>query len=95
MPNVNDHKPGSFCWVELGTSDQQAAKHFYGQLFGWSAVDMPMGPDEFYTMFKLNGRDVAAAYKLRPGQVQMKVPPIGCSTLRLQRPTMRRSMPPS
>lgn len=75
MPNVNDHKPGSFCWVELGTTDQQAAKQFYGQLFGWAADDMPMGPDEFYTMFKLNGRDVGAAYKLRPEQVQMQVPP--------------------
>lgn len=75
MPNVNDHKPGSFCWVELGTTDQQAAKQFYGHLFGWTANDMPMGPDEFYTMFKLNARDVAAAYKLRPGQLQMNVPP--------------------
>jgi uncharacterized protein len=74
MPTVNVHPPGSFCWIELGTTDQQAAKQLYGQLFGWTADDMPMGPDEFYTMFKLNGLEVAACYKLRPGQVQTGVP---------------------
>ena len=33
MPNVEKHRPGSFCWIELATSDQKAAKDFYGQLF--------------------------------------------------------------
>jgi len=26
MPNVEKHAPGSFCWVELATTDQPGAK---------------------------------------------------------------------
>lgn len=70
---INTAKPGNFCWFELATSDQAAAKKFYGDLFGWTANDAPMGPDVFYTMFQLRGRNVAAAYKL--DQTQQGVPP--------------------
>ena len=40
--NIENHKPGSFCWLELGTTDQNAAKKFYGALFGWTPEDTPM-----------------------------------------------------
>jgi len=75
MPQIEKHAPGSFCWIELGTTDQTAAKSFYSSLFGWVAADMPMGPSDFYTMFKLEGRDAAAAYTLRPDQRSHGVPP--------------------
>jgi predicted enzyme related to lactoylglutathione lyase len=65
MPKIESHPPGDFCWMELATSDQPAAKTFYSSLFGWQAADMPMGPDEYYTMFGLNGAQVGAAYKLK------------------------------
>jgi predicted enzyme related to lactoylglutathione lyase len=74
MPTVTSHKPGSFCWFELGTTDQETAKKFYGSLFGWSADDIPMGPDGNYTMFKLEGRVVAAGYTVG-GQMAPNVPP--------------------
>jgi uncharacterized protein len=67
--------PGSFCWFELGTTDQPAAKAFYQGLFHWSAEDSPMGPGEVYTMFRLHGRDVGAAYTLRADQRAQGVPP--------------------
>ena len=41
---IDKPKPGNFCWFELATSDQTAAKKFYGELFGWTANDAPMGP---------------------------------------------------
>jgi uncharacterized protein len=75
MPNVDAHQPGSFCWVELGTSDQPGAKRFYSDLFAWTANDIPVGPDDYYTMFELHGRDVAAAYTLGPDQKEHGVPP--------------------
>jgi uncharacterized protein len=75
MALIDKHAPGSFCWIELGTSDQNAAKNFYGALFGWAAQDIPMGPNDFYTMFQLEGRNAAAAYTLRPGQRSQGVPP--------------------
>jgi len=66
MPHVDKHPPGEFVWIELGTTNQAAAKEFYGKLFGWTANDMPMGPDQHYTIFRLEDRDVSAAYTLRP-----------------------------
>src|SRR6267378_2046605 len=65
MTHIDKHSPGSFCWIELATTDQNAAKDFYSSLFGWTADDSPIGPSEFYTIFKLDGRDAAAACTLR------------------------------
>ena len=72
---INQAKPGNFCWFELATSDQTAAKNFYGELFGWTATDAPMGPGSFYTTFHLRGRKVGATYALMPDQVQQGLPP--------------------
>jgi predicted enzyme related to lactoylglutathione lyase len=67
MPHITP-KPGSFCWIELATTDQKAAKDFYTSLFGWGVEDSPMGPEEYYSIFKLQGRDTAAACTLRKDQ---------------------------
>jgi len=42
-----------FVHVELNTTDVDAAKKFYSQLFGWELNDMPMGPSETYTIVKV------------------------------------------
>ena len=64
MTLIDQHPCGSFCWVELGTSNQQTGKEFYSALFGWRVLDEPMGPDSYYTMFQIEGRVTAAAYQL-------------------------------
>jgi len=75
MPHIDKHPPGAFCWIELGTTDQNAAKSFYSSLLGWSVKDFPMGPNDFYSMFQVDGRDAGAAYTLRPDQRAQGVPP--------------------
>lgn len=75
MTIIEKNKPGSFCWIELATSDQKAAKKFYSELFGWAIHDMPMGPGAAYTLFQLQGKDAAAGYTLRPEQKAEGVPP--------------------
>ena len=55
---------GSFCWFELATTDQAAAKSFYTALFSWTVDDSPIGADEFYSMFKLGGKDTGAGGEL-------------------------------
>lgn len=75
MAIIEKHSAGSFCWIELHTTDQNAAKSFYGSLFGWNPQDMPMGPNDFYTIFKLQGRDAAAGCTLRPDERSQGVPP--------------------
>lgn len=75
MPTVTTHAPGTFCWPELATSDQDAAKKFYSTVFGWQFTDADMGPDMTYTIFTLGGKDVAALYTLQPDMVKNGVPP--------------------
>lgn len=74
MAYTDHNANGSFCWVELGTTDQTAAKSFYSSLFGWSANDMPMGPDAFYSIFELEGRHAAAGYTLDAGALSKGIP---------------------
>jgi predicted enzyme related to lactoylglutathione lyase len=75
MQETPDYKPGTFCWVELGTSDGAAAKTFYTTLFGWDYDDKPMGPGMVYTILKLDGKDVGALYQLMPDMVAAGVHP--------------------
>ena len=75
MPHIEKTAPGGFSWVELNTTDQNAAKTFYSKLFGWEILDSPMGPDEVYTMFSLEGRNTGAAATLRPEMKAAGVPP--------------------
>ncbi len=47
---------GTFSWHELATSDHEAAFAFYGNLFGWEALQrMDMGPAGTYLIFGWNG----------------------------------------
>ena len=54
------YAPGTFCWADLTTTDQDAAKAFYGGLFGWQGEDMPAGDGQVYSIMRLDGSDVAA-----------------------------------
>src|SRR3990172_3923120 len=67
--------PGTFCWVELGTTNGNAAKKFYTELFGWSFNDNPIGPDMVYTMLTLNGKDVGALYQMTSEMTSQDIPP--------------------
>jgi uncharacterized protein len=77
MPERNEYTPGTPNWVDLHTTDQEAAKKFYGELFGWKFADMPMGDEPgaaVYSMAQLNGRDVGAIAPLGD-QAAAGVPP--------------------
>src|SRR5215475_14069876 len=62
------HASGNFCWFELGTSDQNAAKEFYIGLFGWRFNDSPLPPEMggVYTTLMKVDKDVGAMYQLSP-----------------------------
>jgi uncharacterized protein len=61
MGERSAYAPGTFCWVDLTSSDQPAARGFYESLFGWQAEDLPVGDEgTVYSMMRLDGRDVAA-----------------------------------
>ncbi|MGH9968740.1 MAG: VOC family protein [Pyrinomonadaceae bacterium] len=75
MQETTEFAPGTFCWVELGTTDGQAAKKFYTELFGWTFNDSPVGPDMVYTMLKQDGKDVGALYKMPGEMTSQGIPP--------------------
>ncbi len=75
MTEVKEYLPGTFCWVELGTTDAAGAKKFYGKLFAWSHSDQPIGPDLVYTMLQLEEKNVAALYQLNEELRDQGVPP--------------------
>jgi len=51
------YTPGRFSWNELSTTDPEAAKTFYGQLFGWTSQDWPMS-DFNYSIVKAGETEV-------------------------------------
>lgn len=73
MTEMSSYSPGTFCWIDLTTTDGAGAKKFYGQLFGWSMVDTPIGPDMVYTMGQIEGKDVAGLYQ--QGPQEQGIPP--------------------
>jgi len=69
------HTHGTFSWPELATTDQKGAVAFYRRLFDWGLNDQPMGPTETYSMFQMRGKEVGAAYTMRPEERQSGAPP--------------------
>jgi uncharacterized protein len=75
MGKRDSYEPGTFCWVELSTTDPDAAKSFYGELLGWSTSDGPMPDGGVYTMAMQGGDPVAAIMKQREEQSSAGIPP--------------------
>ena len=69
MSERSEYAPGTFCWIELGTTDTAAAKNFYTELLGLTAVDAP------YVKLQRDGKDVAALYELNEEQRSHGIPP--------------------
>ena len=74
---IERYVPGAPCWVDLATTDQEAAKAFYGELLGWSYEDVPMDREgkQLYSMALLGDRYAAAIYTQQQEQRQGGMPP--------------------
>nr|ADC36059.1 glyoxalase/bleomycin resistance protein/dioxygenase [uncultured bacterium 213] len=75
MPQFTSHKPGTFCWPELVTTDQKGAVAFYREVFDWDVDDRPIGEGATYSMFKTKGESVGAAYGMDEQMRGRGVPP--------------------
>jgi predicted enzyme related to lactoylglutathione lyase len=76
MGERKEYSPGTFCWSELATSDQEAAKAFYAGLLGWQADDRPVGDGAYYSMQLIDGKPVAAIAGQPQQQRDAGVPPL-------------------
>jgi uncharacterized protein len=74
MPQRTEYAPGTPNWIDLQTTDQADAKQFYGELFGWTYDDLPMGDQGVYSIAVLKGERVAAIAPLGD-QAAAGVPP--------------------
>jgi hypothetical protein len=69
------YEPGTFCWVDLMTTDADGAKSFYRNLFGWSFEDIKMPPGGIYTTVQLDRDAIGGLYEQPAEQRQEGVPP--------------------
>ncbi|MGA2469197.1 MAG: VOC family protein [Solirubrobacteraceae bacterium] len=76
MGERSGYAPGTFSWVDLSTTDQDAAKTFYTGLFGWQIEDMPAGEGAVYSMASVDSKHVAAIGPQPAQQREAGVPPM-------------------
>jgi predicted enzyme related to lactoylglutathione lyase len=81
MGTRTSYAPGSFCWVDLSTSDPDAAKGFYAELFGWE-YDVREGAA--YSMAMVGGESVAAITAQQRQEAEQGVPPHFNSYVRVE-----------
>ena len=74
MGDRSSYTPGTFCWVELHSSDADDAKRFYSGLFGWDFEDREMDGDGVYTLCRVDGKLVGALMQQHP-EMEQGVPP--------------------
>ncbi len=69
QPASTEHHPGKVIWADLVTPDIAAAKHFYGELFGWTFNDVHTGASD-YSVALLDGNPVGGLFQraMRPGE---------------------------
>jgi predicted enzyme related to lactoylglutathione lyase len=60
-------QPGEFSWMELATTDHEAAITFYSKVFGWEAIHRhDMGPMGTYLIFGSEGVQRGGMFKMGP-----------------------------
>ena len=76
MPKRTSYAQGTPSWVDLQTTDQDAAKAFYSGLFGWTYDDQPMPQGAVYSMAQIDQDNVAAIAPQPPEMAAQGVPPM-------------------
>ncbi len=73
QPPSGEHHVGKVIWVDLVTPDLDAAKRFYGSLFGWKFREVAGDPN--YALALLQDIPVAGLFRkaLAPGQSEQPV----------------------
>ena len=66
--------PGTFCWFECTTREDEASIAFYTALFGWTTSAMDMGPAGTYTIFHNRGEQVAGLMPMKGAEWPADMP---------------------
>jgi predicted enzyme related to lactoylglutathione lyase len=63
MGKRSSYAPGTFCSVDLATTDADGAKAFYGSLFGWEGEDVRPAEGMTYTILRHGGDAVGGLFE--------------------------------
>jgi predicted enzyme related to lactoylglutathione lyase len=74
MYKVEKYPHGTFSWADNSSTDQETSKKFYANVMGWGVDDMPLGDDQFYTMFQLDGRYAAGLGPMQSDMLAQGIP---------------------
>ena len=74
MYKVTKYPQGTFSWADTSSTNPEAAKQFYMDLFGWGKFDIPIGEGMTYTMFQHQGENVAALSGATPEALEQGIP---------------------
>jgi uncharacterized protein len=61
MGKRSSYVPGTFCWVELGSSSPDGSRSFYSDLLGWQTEDAGFSGGD-YTTCRVDGLAVAGVF---------------------------------
>ncbi len=75
MAKFDRYQPGQFSWVDLMTPDVAASTAFYSSLFGWTCEQNKDDGGGDYSMFRLDGIDVAGMGAMSEEMKQMGIAP--------------------
>jgi predicted enzyme related to lactoylglutathione lyase len=85
MGTRTSYTPGTFSWVDLGTTDPAAARAFYTSLFGWQTEDTDSGDGSVYTVCRLGDDAVCALYEMPADLRATGAPPSWTSYVTVER----------
>jgi uncharacterized protein len=68
------NEPGALSWNELNTRDLEAAKSFYGDVFGWDFEDVEFEGAGSYTTINVDGQGVGGILNMSERGVPAEVP---------------------
>ena len=72
---VESYRQGTPSWVDLSTTDQDAAKGFYAAIFGWEYQDNPMEDGQVYSMAQVGDSAAGAIFTQMSEESAAGVPP--------------------
>jgi predicted enzyme related to lactoylglutathione lyase len=85
MGKRTSYTPGTFSWVDLGTTDAAGARSFYTGLFGWEKEDTDAGDGSVYTVCRIGGDAVCALYGMADELRATGAPPSWTSYVTVER----------
>lgn len=74
MGTRQEYGPGTFCWINLSSTDPDAARRFYADLFDWR-YDDHTGDGGGFWMARRHGANVAAIYEREELERERGLPP--------------------